>query len=125
MCVPRSSGPVDAVYKAIDELTCVTVELVSYALESVNGGIDAMATTKVVVKPISGTQLESRSIHSSGTVESRSFSGSGSDTDIIVSSARAYVAAVNKLLNWNLRRNNRPQAFPHASLFYYEPRLFF
>lgn len=97
-------GPVDAVYKAIDHLTCVAVELVSYSLEAVNSGIDAMATTKVVISPVIGTQLESSSLHQSGGVTTRRFSGAGSDTDIVVSSARAYIAAVNKLLSWNSRR---------------------
>ena len=98
------SGPVDAVYKAIDTLTDVKVNLETYSLESVNSGIDAMATTKVIIKPLTGTQLESAVVHSqSGATTNRRFSGSGSDTDIVISSARAYVAAVNKLLNWNLR----------------------
>ena len=44
------------------------------------------------------------SLHSSGYTTSRKFSGSGSDTDVVVSSARAYVAAVNKLIRWNMRR---------------------
>jgi 2-isopropylmalate synthase len=99
------SGPVDAVYKAIDALTGVRVDLETYSLESVNAGINAMATTKVVIKPRAGTELESTALHSqSGTTTNRRFSGSGSDTDIVISSARAYVAAVNKLMNWNLRR---------------------
>jgi 2-isopropylmalate synthase len=34
----------------------------------------------------------------------RKFTGSGSDTDIITSSARAYVTALNKLLQWQMRR---------------------
>ena len=34
----------------------------------------------------------------------RRFSGSGSDTDILTSSARAYVSALNKLLSWTKRR---------------------
>jgi len=34
----------------------------------------------------------------------RRFSGQGSDTDIITSSARAYVSALNKLLSWTMRR---------------------
>lgn len=34
----------------------------------------------------------------------KKFSGSGSDTDIITSSARAYVSALNKLLTWKMRR---------------------
>ena len=37
----------------------------------------------------------------------RRFSGSGSDTDIITSSARAYVSAINKLLRWNVRRKSQ------------------
>jgi 2-isopropylmalate synthase len=100
------SGPVDAVYKAIDTLTDVKVNLETYSLESVNAGIDAMATTKVIIKPLTGTQLESAAVHSqSGATTNRRFSGSGTDTDIVISSARAYVAAVNKLLNWNLRNS--------------------
>jgi 2-isopropylmalate synthase len=40
-----------------------------------------------------------------GISKDRKFSGAGSDTDIIVSSARAYVSAINKLLSWGMRRN--------------------
>lgn len=39
--------------------------------------------------------------------KNRRFSGSGSDTDIITSSARAYVSALNKLLSWNMRRSQK------------------
>merc|ERR1712106_1235311 len=31
----------------------------------------------------------------------RRFSGAGSDTDIVISSARAYTSALNKMLSWN------------------------
>ena len=34
----------------------------------------------------------------------KKFSGMESDTDIITSSARAYVSALNKLLTWQMRR---------------------
>ena len=37
----------------------------------------------------------------------RRFSGSGSDTDIVTSSARAYTAALNKLLSWSMRRQTQ------------------
>jgi hypothetical protein len=48
------------------------------------------------------------SIHSQhGLCKNRKFSGSGSDTDIITASARAYVSSVNKLLSWNARRAQR------------------
>ena len=40
----------------------------------------------------------------------------GSDTDIITSSARAYVSAVNKLLTWNARRNQKSDDAPNGSI---------
>ena len=61
--------------------------------------------TRVTIAPKEGGPNDSLSIHSqSGQLENRSFSGSGSDTDIMTSSARAYVSALNKLLTWNARR---------------------
>jgi len=101
------TGPVDAVYKAIDALTGVAVDLESYDLEAVTAGIDALATTRVVVTPKPGSQLESSSLHASGAVAPKRFSGSGADTDVVVSSARAYLAAINKLLSWNKTRKQR------------------
>lgn len=53
-----------------------------------NGGIDALAVTKVTVK---ATQ--------SGLMYDRAFSGSGADTDIVVSSVRAYINALNKMID--------------------------
>mmetsp|Transcript_6179 Transcript_6179/g.18268 ORF Transcript_6179/g.18268 Transcript_6179/m.18268 type:complete len:607 (+) Transcript_6179:145-1965(+) len=98
------TGPVDAAYKAVDALTHVHVDLTSYAMEAVTEGIEALATTKVVVKPASGGAVSATATHpQSEATFARSFSGSGSDTDVVVSSARAYVAAVNKLLRWNMR----------------------
>ena len=65
----------------------------------------AMAVTRVTIAPKEGGPNDSQSIHSqSGVLEARKFSGSGSDTDIMTSSARAYVSALNKLLTWNARR---------------------
>lgn len=40
-----------------------------------------------------------------GLEKLRKFSGSGSDNDIVTSSARAYVSALNKMLSWTMRRN--------------------
>ena len=60
----------------------------------------------MTIAPKEGGANDSVSIHSqSGNLEPRKFSGSGSDTDIMTSSARAYVSALNKLLTWNARRS--------------------
>lgn len=102
------TGPVDAVYKAVGLIMGVSVDLETYQLVSVNEGIDAMAVTRVTIAPKEGGPNDSVSIHSqSGKLEARKFSGSGSDTDIMTSSARAYVSALNKLLTWNARRSQQ------------------
>lgn len=60
--------------------------------------------TRVSISPIEGGPNDYDSIQSqSGVFKNRKFSGSGSDTDIITSSARAYVSALNKLLTWHAR----------------------
>ena len=106
------TGPVDAVYKAIDRIIGVKVELETYAMQAVNEGIDALATTRVTIAPMSGSELASGiAIHSqSGTAQVRKFSGSGSDGDIVVASARAYVGAINKMISWNRRRAELAEA---------------
>jgi len=105
------TGPVDAVYKAIDAIVGVQVELESYQLSAVNEGIEAMAVTRVSISPKEGGVNDVPSLHSqSGQFKIRKFSGSGSDTDIITSSARAYVSALNKLLSWNARRAQQASA---------------
>lgn len=68
-------------------------------------GLQAFAVTRVSISPREGGPNDVPSIHSqNGVFKNRKFSGSGSDTDIMISSARAYISAVNKLLSWNARR---------------------
>jgi 2-isopropylmalate synthase len=53
-----------------------------------------------VLSPVTGGPNDNSPLIS----KERKFSGSGSDTDIITSSARAYVSALNKILSWTMRR---------------------
>jgi len=67
--------------------------------------------TRVTISPKEGGPNDAPSIHSqSGELKNRKFSGSGSDADILTSSARAYVSALNKLLSWNARRSQKMAA---------------
>lgn len=67
-----------------------------------------MAVTRVSISPKEGGPNDAPSINAqSGEFTNRKFSGSGSDTDIMTSSARAYVSAINKLLSWNARRSQK------------------
>lgn len=102
------TGPVDAVYKGIDLLTGVSVNLETYSLNSVSEGIEALATTKVVITPSPEGHHTSTSTHAqTGITKNKKFSGSGSDTDVVIASGRAHVSALNKLLSWRLRRKNQ------------------
>jgi len=99
------TGPVDAVYKAIDQIMGVSVILETYSMNSVNEGIEALASTRVVIKPtVNGPNDSSVVDAQTSQLRDKKFSGMGSDTDIITSSARAYVSALNKLLTWQMRR---------------------
>ena len=77
------TGPVDASYKAIDAITNAPNVLVEYAVHSVTEGIDALGEVTVRIQhPETG----------------RSFGGYGADSDIVVASVKAYLAAVNRML---------------------------
>jgi len=75
------TGPVDAVYQAINRLVKVSNSLTEFTVKSVTEGIDAIG--EVLIR-----------IESDGV----SYTGRGADTDIIVSSAKAYINALNRLL---------------------------
>ena len=88
------TGPVDAAYKAVDRIVRVDTNLTSYDIKSVTDGIDALATANIALV----LKDESGSGEDGSARGNRSFRGSGSDTDIVVSSVRAYVNALNKLI---------------------------
>jgi len=76
------TGPVDAMYKAINRLVGVPNVLTEFAVKSVTEGIDAIGEVLI--------RVESEGI---------SYTGRGADTDIIVASAKAYINALNRLLS--------------------------
>ncbi|KAI8468616.1 MAG: 2-isopropylmalate synthase [Monoraphidium minutum] len=94
------TGPVDAAYKAIDSLVRVDAELLDYTVSSVTEGINALATTRVTIRPAGKMSNEAWVTDAHSRVVQRSFSGNGADEDIVVASVRAYVAALNKMIGW-------------------------
>ena len=91
------TGPVDAAYKAIDSIVGLEVELTDYSMASVTEGIDALANTRVVVKPVGHSLVE----NAQGSVRQRTFTGTAASEDIVVASGRAYLSALNKILALN------------------------
>jgi 2-isopropylmalate synthase len=91
------TGPVHAVYQAIDAIVGVPNTLVEFNIHAVTEGIDAMGEVTVRLQAENGS-IHKRTSPQNGQVRRRTFGGYGADTDIIVASAKAYLAALNKLL---------------------------
>ena len=91
------TGPVDATYKAIDEIVQMPNILLEFHIDAITEGIDAIGAVTVRLKPENGS-VSKRTSPQSGVERRRTFGGYGAHTDIIVASARAYVAGLNKLL---------------------------
>ncbi|KAG8091179.1 hypothetical protein GUJ93_ZPchr0011g27733 [Zizania palustris] len=88
------TGPVDAAYKAVDKIIQIPTVLREYSMTSVTEGIDAIATTRVVVTGDVNDSKHALTGHSFN----RAFSGSGAAMDIVVSSVRAYLSALKAKL---------------------------
>ena len=102
------TGPVDAVYKAIDSIVNAPNTLLEFNVHAVTEGIDAIGEVTVRLEARNGSQTQ-RTSPQSGKSQARTFGGYGADTDIIVASAKAYLAALNKYLYATGRQATAPQ----------------
>lgn len=75
------SGPVDASFKAIEQLIGSGTELQLYSVNNITSGTDSQGEVTVRL------QLGGRIVN-----------GQGADTDIVIASAKAYVNAINKII---------------------------
>jgi 2-isopropylmalate synthase len=74
-------GPVDAAFKAIESIVHSGITLQLYSVSNITGGTDSQG--EVAVRVERGGRI---------------VNGQGADTDIIVASAKAYVNALNRML---------------------------
>ena len=86
----EGNGSVDAIYNAIDKATQEVVTLSDYSIKSVSHGKDALGEVHVVL-----------------TQNDVAAQGRGLSTDILEASARAYVDALNQLLDKRTTYSNR------------------
>lgn len=86
------SGPVNAAYKAIDSILQSSTELLLYSVNNVTNGIDSQGEVTVRLRK-----------------NERIANGQGADTDIVIASAKAYVNALNKILDPNPVERTYPQ----------------
>ena len=94
--LPIGTGPVDAVYKSINQVVQVENNLVEYLVQAITEGMDANGDVTIRIEvPDSRGYKET----AQGRQRRRLFSGRGVDTDIIVASAKAYMQALNKMID--------------------------
>lgn len=84
----EGDGPVDAAFKAIENIVKSAAELKLYSVNAITQGSDSQG--EVTVRLQKATSI---------------VNGSGADTDIIVASAKAYINAVNILLSGLLKEH--------------------
>jgi len=93
----HGTGPVDAVYKAINRIVGEANELIEFSVKAVTEGIDAVGEVTIRIEAEADGDdrfpLNPQTGH-----RTRVFSGHGASTDIVVASAKAYMSALNKLL---------------------------
>ncbi len=94
----HGTGPVDAVYKAINRIVGVPNELIEFSVKSVTEGIDAVGEVTVRIEAELNNGENGLPMNPQTGKRTRTFSGHGASTDIIVASGRAYMSALNKLL---------------------------
>ncbi len=84
----RGSGPIDAAFKAIEEIVNSGGQLQLYSVNALTGGADAQG--EVTVRLEKGGRI---------------VNGLGADTDIVIASAKSYIMAINKLQSHALREH--------------------
>jgi 2-isopropylmalate synthase len=89
------TGPVDATYQAINQIVQAPNTLVEYRVAAITEGIDALGEVTVRIRRDENGK--------------RTFGGHGADTDIIVASAKAYLAALNKMLAYTGYQDHAPE----------------
>ncbi len=79
-------GPVDAVYRAIEKITDTPIKLISYSINAVTHGKDAMGSVTITVER-----------------NNEIYRGYGVATDVIEASVNALLNAINRILHNSMR----------------------
>jgi 2-isopropylmalate synthase len=83
-------GPVDACYKAIDKITGLKGRLIDYNIRSATSGKDALGEASIKV-----------------SVKDNVITGTGTSTDVIEASVKAYLNAMDKMRWFGLKKFKR------------------
>ncbi|MCC7208001.1 MAG: 2-isopropylmalate synthase [Anaerolineae bacterium] len=89
------TGPIDAVYQAIDHIVKAKATLVEFRIAAITEGIDALGEVTVRIRREENGK--------------RTFGGHGADTDIVVAAAKAYLSALNRVLAYTGYKGHPPE----------------
>jgi 2-isopropylmalate synthase len=92
----HGTGPVDAIYRAINRIVDVENDLIEFSIQAVTQGIDALA--EVTIRIRQGNDI---------------YTGRAAHTDICVASAKSYMHALNRLLD-RATRASQPKTLEHV-----------
>jgi 2-isopropylmalate synthase len=94
----HGTGPVDAVYKAINRIIQRPNDLIEFSINAVTEGLDAVAEVTVRIRD-RGISEDSGASEDYRQRRGRNiYSGYGVHTDILTASAEAYMGALNKMI---------------------------
>ena len=114
----QGTGPVDAVYQAINRVVGRPNELIEFSINAITEGVDAVGQVTVRVQEEPRTDGTARKGE-----RAQIFSGYGVNLDIIVASAEAYLGALNKLLAAQADRDRSRRA-AHAAAYQRDVALY-
>ena len=86
-------GPVDACCKAIDRVVGIPVSLKDYVIHAVTAGKEALGEVTMIVEK-----------------DGKRYSGRGASTDVIEASAKAYLRALNRMVQERARKSGKRKA---------------
>jgi len=103
------TGPVDAIYRAINRVVQRPSELIEFSINAITEGFDAVAEVTVRIREQGAPDAEGALVDLGASTSTTTvltgkrtaqqiFSGYGVHTDTIVAAAQAYMAALNKML---------------------------
>jgi 2-isopropylmalate synthase len=97
----QGTGPVDAVCQAINEIVGGDTDVVELSVNSITEGLNAVGEVTIRLRergaPAAGDAAQR--IAATGDRRAKVFSGYGVHTDIIMATAEAHIAALNKWLH--------------------------
>ncbi|XP_010546437.1 PREDICTED: 2-isopropylmalate synthase 1, chloroplastic-like [Tarenaya hassleriana] len=99
------TGPIDSAYKAVDLIVKEAVTLLEYSMDGISEGIDSISTIRVSIRKNCQSTHETL----------QTFEGMGVGTDIVVSSVKAYIGALNNIIR--ISNNNLPEIYIYIYIY--------